>query len=181
MFKNSKDELFGPLKVPKLMEIGRGDIQEFLYRVRAYRQHQDTRRNAGEDVETLELKFVVEPALLRTLAIYELGLKSIEEVESEVLEVYLTRCLQPNDSYIPSLSKVFSRLKLESSGDARQRVINLFKAADEIVLVNGLSEISEKEIAKQVIQAIEPRRLREMVKDEIVLQGKENFCQLFLL
>ena len=59
MFKNSKDELFGPLKVPKLMEIGRSDIQEFLYRVRAYRQHQDTRRNAGEDVETLELKFLV--------------------------------------------------------------------------------------------------------------------------
>ena len=43
------------------------------------------------------------------------------------------------------------------------------------MLVNGLSEISEKEIAKQVIQAIEPRRLQEMVKDEIVLQGKENF------
>ena len=43
------------------------------------------------------------------------------------------------------------------------------------MLVNGLSEISEKEIAKQVMQAIEPRRLREMMKDDIVLQGKENF------
>ena len=80
--------------------------------MRAYRQHQDTRRNAGEDVETLELKFLVEPALLRTLSIYELGLKNVEELESERLEVYLTRCLQPSDSYVPSLSKLFSGLKL---------------------------------------------------------------------
>jgi hypothetical protein len=178
MFKNSKDDLFGPLKVPRLIDIGRSDIQEFLYRVRAYRQRQDTRRNAGEDVETLELKFLVEPALLRTLATYELGLRSIEEVDSEALEEYLIRCLQPSDSYVPSLSKLFSGLKLGTSGDARQRVINLFKAADEIVLINGLSKISEKEIIKQLLQAIEPRRIREMVRDEIVLQGKENFSSL---
>jgi len=176
MFKNSTDELFGPLKVPRLIDIGRSDIQEFLYRVRAYRQHQDTRRNAGEDVETLELKFLVEPALLRTLAIYEMGLKDIEELESERLEVYLTRCLQPSESYVPSLSKLFDRLKLETSGGARQRVINLFKAVDEIVLVNGLSEIDEKEIVKQVVKAIEPRRLREMVQDDILLRGKSNYA-----
>ena len=73
MFKNSRDELFGPLTVPRLCDIGRSDIQEFLYQVRAYRLHQDTRRNAGERVETLELKFLVEPELLRTIAIYEMG------------------------------------------------------------------------------------------------------------
>ena len=176
MFKNSTDELFGPLKVPRLIDIGRSDIQEFLYRVRAYRQHQDTRRNAGEDVETLELKFLVEPALLRTLAIYEMGLRDIEELESERLEVYLTRCLQPSESYVPSLSKLFDRLKLETSGGAKRRVINLFKAVDEIVLVNGLSEIDEKEITKQVVRAIEPRRLREMIQDDILIRGKSNFA-----
>ena len=54
-------------------------------------------------------------------------------------------------------------------------MINLFKAADEVVLVNGLSEIAEKEIAEQVVQAIEPRRLREMVKADILLRGKGNY------
>ena len=30
IFKNLTDELFGPLKVPKLMEIGRSDIQLYI-------------------------------------------------------------------------------------------------------------------------------------------------------
>jgi hypothetical protein len=181
MFKNSRDELFGPLTVPRLVDIGRGDIQEFLYQVRGYRLHQDTRRNAGERVETLELKFLVEPGLLRTIAIYEMGLNGIEEVDSEALEVYLTRCLQPNDSYVPSLAKLFGGVKLETTGTPRQRVIKLFKAVEELVIINGLTEIEEKEIVKQIISAIEPRSIHETVKDDIVVRGKSNFQTILAL
>ena len=108
MFKNSKDDLFGPLRVPRLLEVGRTEIQEFLCQVRAYRMHQDTRRNAGENVETLKLKFLVEPSLLRTIETYEMGLKDHEELNSDQLEEYLIKSLQPSDTYVPSVSKLFA-------------------------------------------------------------------------
>ena len=57
-------------------------------------------------------------------------------------------------------------LKLGSTGDPKQRVINLFKAADKIILINGL---------KRIVRAIDPRRLREIVKDDIIVRGKLTF------
>ena len=175
MFKNSKDDLFGPLRVPRLLEVGRTEIQEFLCQVRAYRMHQDTRRNAGESVETLKLRFLVEPALLRTIETYEMGLKDHEELSSDQLEEYLIKSLQPSDTYVPSVSKLFGKLKLETSGDAKQRVVNLFKAADKIIVNHGLQGVEDKVIAKQIIRAIEPRELRELIQDDIVLRGKDNY------
>ena len=67
-----------------------------------------------------------------------------------------------------SLAKLFGDLKLETTGTSRQRVIKL-------VIINGWTEIAEKEIVKQIIRAIEPRSMREIVKDDIVVRGKANF------
>jgi hypothetical protein len=73
------------------------------------------------------------------------------------------------------VSKLFGKLKLETSGDAKQRVVNLFKAVDEVILNHGLQGLEDKEISKQIVRAIEPRELRELIWDDIVLRGKDNY------
>ena len=60
-------------------EVDRHTAHEMNARIRACEQ-------AKDDFKSLELRLNVEPALLWTIAIYEMVLKNIEEVESEVLE-----------------------------------------------------------------------------------------------
>ena len=40
---------------------------------------------------------------------------------------------------------------------------------------HGLKGVEDKEISKQIVRAIEPRELRELIRDDIVLRGKDNY------
>ena len=98
------------MEVPILKEIGRGEITTFMMQYKRYETVRDSRVKMGEKIPLLSKLLCIEPSLLKTLAEFELGSKSVEEVTEKELETYLTRCLQPEDGFSPNITTVFQEL-----------------------------------------------------------------------
>ena len=99
---NSRNELFGAIRIPILKGIGRDQIKEFVSNYKAYVQRQEIRRNLGERVETLSMRALVDLDLLEIIAIYELDKNGSEELEDEDVSLYLKNCLSPSQTHFPS-------------------------------------------------------------------------------
>ena len=157
------ESMFGPMEVPILKGIGREEITTFMMQYERYEKVRDSKVKMGETIPLISKLLCIEPSLLKTLAEFELGAKSVEEVTGKELEVYLTRCLQPTDGFSPNLTNIFQKLKFDDSGDSRARVMKFFKDADLLVKFNGLGEIPEEVITKYFIQRIQPRVLEKLI------------------
>ena len=169
------ESILGPMEVPILKGIGREEITTFMMQYERYETVRDSRVRMGKKIPLLSKLLCVEPSLLKTLAKYELGSKSVEEVTEKELEVYLNRCLQPTDGFPPNLTNIFRKLKFDDSKDSRARVVKFFKDADLLIKFNGLGEIPEKVITKYFIQRIQPKALKRLVERAVEFRGKKNF------
>ena len=69
---NSRNELFGAIRIPILKGTGRDQIKEFMTNYKAYVHRQEVRRNLGERVETLSIRALVDLDLLEIIAVYKL-------------------------------------------------------------------------------------------------------------
>ena len=66
---NSRNELYGAIRIPILKGIGRNQIKEFMSAYKAYARRQDVRRHLGERVETLSVRSLMDLDLLETIEI----------------------------------------------------------------------------------------------------------------
>ena len=112
----------------------------------------------GEDLPLMPKRFCVEPNLLRTLAKFEFGLKSVKEVTEEQLEKYFNQVLRPTDRYIPDLPAIFRELNFDKSGDSRAKVMKFFRDADFLVQYHGLRQVPERVITKYFASKFNRRR-----------------------
>ena len=90
---NSRNELYGAIRIPILKGIGRDQIKEFMSAYKAYVRRQDVRRHLGERVETLSIRALVDLGLPEMIAIYELDKNKSKELEDEDVNQYLKNCL----------------------------------------------------------------------------------------
>jgi hypothetical protein len=175
-FVNSRNELFGAIRIPILKGIGRDEIKEFMFAYKAYVRRQDVRRNAGENVETLSVQSLVDLELLETIAIYELEKGGSHELEEGEIEQYLRSCLAPSRTHVPSLRELFANLKFSVLGvDSRKKVVDFFQKVQRIIDENGLEQYDERLITKRIVEIIQPRKLKSLILDDIDFKGKERF------
>ena len=121
----------------------------------------------GEEVPVLELNTCIDWKLLALLVKFEMHEKSPAEVSSTSLEKYLRQCLIPNKFQTPDLDRVFGTLRLGKKGEPRERVRRLFESMEEILTLHGLTTLPEKYVVKRLIRALEPKRLRTIMKTAI--------------
>ena len=113
---NSRNELFGAIRIPILKGTGRDQIKEFMTNYKAYVHRQEVRRNLGERVETLSMRALVDLDLLEIIATYELDKTGVEELEDEEVVQYLKNCLAPSSTHFPSVKELFGNLKFSVLG-----------------------------------------------------------------
>ena len=161
---NSRNELFGAIRIPILKGIGRDQIKEFMTNYKAYVQRQEVRRNLGEKVETLRMRDLVDLDLLGTIAVYELDKNGVEELSDGEVSQYLKNCLAPSSTHFPSVKELFGNLKFSVLGaNSPKKVVDFFKKVQKAVDENGLERYGEKLLTKRLLDIIQPKKLRNLI------------------
>ena len=131
---NSRNELYGAIRIPILKGIGRDQIKEFMSAYKSYVRRQDVRRLLGERVETLSIRALVDLGLPEMIAIYELDKNKSKELEDEDVNQYLKNCLAPSKTHFPSLKELFGNLKFSVLGaDSTKKVVDFFQNVQKVV------------------------------------------------
>ena len=172
---NSRNELFGAIRIPLLKGTGRDQIKEFMTNYKAYVHRQEVRRNLGEKVETLRMRDLVDLDLLGTIAVYELDKTGVEELSDDEVSQYLKNCLAPSSTHFPSVKELFGNLKFSVLGaNSPKKVVDFFKNVQKVVDENGLERYGEKLLTKRLLDIIQPKKLRSLILEEIEFNGKES-------
>ena len=173
--QRTTERLYGSIEVLLLKPVGRKDIAKFLMGYETYKRVSHSWRAIGEDIPKLGLKFCVDARLLKTIARYELKLEAVEDLTDEAFGVYLTECLIVTELYVPNLEVLFSGLKFQQKADGRDRVVQLFRDVNELIMLNGLEKVGKKTLIKHIVEVIEPEELKAEIKNEMRAMGKENY------
>ena len=161
---NSRNELYGAIRIPILKGIGRDQIKEFMSAYKAYVRRQDVRRHLGERVETLSIRSLVDLDLLEMIAIYELDKNKSKELEDEDVNQYLKNCLAPSKTHFPSLKELFGNLNFSVLGaNSTKKVVDFFQNVQKVVEENGLERYGEKLITKKLLDIIQPKKLKSLI------------------
>ena len=57
---------------------------------------------------------------------------------------------------------------------ARKKVVDFFKKVQKVVDENGLERYGEKLLTKRLLDIIQPKKLRNLILEEIEFNGKES-------
>ena len=124
----------------------------------------------------MSVRSLVDLDLLETIAIYELDKDGSEELEEgDIVQYLLKNCLAPSRTHIPSLKELFGNLKFSVLGvDSKKKVVDFFQRVQRIIEENGLERYEEKLITKMILDIIQPKKLKNLILDEIKFNGKES-------
>ncbi len=115
------EKMFGPIEVPILKGVGRREIATFLAQYERYEAVRDSRAMMGIELQLFPKVSCIEPNLLNSIAVYEVGLSSKAEMTDENLEEYFARCLGISGSNLPDVEEAFKKLKFPERGESRER------------------------------------------------------------
>ena len=162
---------------PLLTSADVASIREFLRQYQEYRLVWAERVAEGVIARTRKPKSVLrctDPDLRNQIKKYEMG-EGVEEFNSETLMAHLMEKVAAATQAV-SLKDVLGNLSFDAGlTDPKKKVGKVFQYVDKVILLNGIEGVFPvKEIATQIVKAVQPVELRRRVEYELsTIAGKE--------
>ena len=173
----TKAFIFDPVESPRLMSADVASVREFLREYQEYRLVWAERVAEGAIARTRKPKSVLrctDPDLRNRIRKYEMGAE-LEEFTSEALMDHLLQKVTDATQAV-SLKDILGNLSFDAGlTDPKEKVGQVFQYVDKVIMLNEIEGVFPvKEIATQIVKAIQPVELRRRVEYELsTIRGKE--------
>ena len=166
----TKSFVFDPVESPLLTAADVASTREFLRQYQEYQLVWAERVAEGVIARTRKPKSVLrctDPDLRNRIQKYEMGAE-VREFNSEALMQHLMEKVAVATQAV-SLRDVLGNLSFDAQlTDPKEKVGKVFQYVDKVILLNGIDGVFPvKEIATQVVKAVQPGELRRRVEYEL--------------
>jgi hypothetical protein len=144
----------------------------------------DKMKETGHKDYSWSYRANIRPKLLRSICEYELGVP-VALVTEKQLEEYLEGIINKTESQITVLEDILGRIKMDMSvSDPEARCLDLFARTNELVRNARLEKaMTHKKVYRKVetavIDAIRPKSVRDLVKQELLLADFRSLKDLY--